>query len=216
MLSAFACIVHRDLLLAFRRRADLMPVLFFFIIVCALFPLAVGAEPALLSRVAPGVLWVAALLASMLSLGRLFDLDHADGTLERLLLSAEPLPLVVIAKVFAHWLLTGLPLTALTPLLALWLELPAASTALLMSALFVGTPTLSLLGAIGSALTLGLRGGGVLVPLLVLPLYVPVLIFGVAAVQEGSGPHLLLGALLALASALSPWAASAALRIAVE
>jgi heme exporter protein B len=216
MLSAFACIVHRDLLLAFRRRADLMPVLFFFIIVCALFPLAVGAEPALLSRVAPGVLWVAALLASMLSLGRLFDLDHADGTLERLLLSAEPLPLVVIAKVFAHWLLTGLPLTALTPLLALWLELPAASTTLLMSALFVGTPTLSLLGAIGSALTLGLRGGGVLVPLLVLPLYVPVLIFGVAAVQEGSGPHLLLGALLALASALSPWAASAALRIAVE
>ncbi|HEY2976345.1 MAG TPA: heme exporter protein CcmB [Burkholderiaceae bacterium] len=216
MLSAFACIVHRDLLLAFRRRADLMPVLFFFIIVCALFPLAVGAEPALLSRVAPGVLWVAALLASMLSLGRLFDLDHADGTLERLLLSAEPLPLVVIAKVLAHWLLTGLPLIALTPLLALWLELPAASTALLMSALLVGTPTLSLLGAIGSALTLGLRGGGVLVPLLVLPLYVPVLIFGVAAVQEGSGPHLLLGALLALASALSPWAASAALRIAVE
>jgi len=222
MLRTLICAIRRDLLLTFRRRADVLTVLFFFVIVTTLFPLGVGPEQALLRTMAPGILWVAALLASMLSLGRLFALDFADGTLEQILLSHEPLPLIVIGKVFAHWLVSGLPLAILAPLLALQFDLPADSIAVLVVSLLLGTPTLSLFGAVGSALTLGTRGGGVLVALLVLPFYIPALIFGAGAVGAqasglGAGSHLLLlGGLLCGAAVLAPWAAALALRIAVE
>jgi heme exporter protein B len=222
MLSVLGWVIQRDLRLALRRRSDVLTTLFFFVIVSTLFPLGVGPEAALLRTLAPGILWVGALLASMLSLGRLFALDFADGTLEQMLLVAEPLPVIVIGKVLAHWLVSGLPLVLLTPLLALQFDLPAASIAVLVWSLLLGTPTLSLVGSIGAALTLGVRGGGVLVALLVLPLYIPVLIFGAGAVGAqsaglGSGAHLLLlGGLLALAAALSPWATSTALRVAHE
>ncbi len=171
---------------------------------------------------APGILWVSALLASMLALGRLFGPDHADGTLEQMLLSAEPLALIVFGKVAAHWLVTGLPLLLVAPLLALQFDLPAEAIRVLVLGLLLGTPALSLIGAVGAALTLGARGSAVLLSLLVLPLYVPVLIFGAGAVGAqaaglGAEAHLmLLGAVLALAVALAPWAAAAALRIALE
>ncbi|KIF82509.1 heme exporter protein CcmB [Noviherbaspirillum autotrophicum] len=222
MLTALFCVVRRDLLLAFRRRSDVLTTLFFFVIVATLFPLGVGAEPALLRPMAPGILWVGALLASMLALGRLFALDYADGTLEQMLLSSEPLTIIVIAKVIAHWLVSGLPLVLLAPLLAVQFDLPADSIGVLFLSLLIGTPVLSLIGAIGAALTLGVRGGGVLVSLLVLPLYIPVLIFGAGAVSAqasgvGATAHLLLlGGLLAGATALAPWATAAALRISLE
>lgn len=222
MLNVLACVIRRDLLLAFRRRADVVTTLFFFIIVVSLFPLGVGAEPGLLRTLAPGILWVSALLASMLALGRLFALDYADGTLEQMLLSSEPISIIVIGKVIAHWLVSGLPLVLLAPLLAVQFDLPVDSIKIMFFSLLLGTPVLSLIGAIGAALTLGVRGGGALVSLLVLPLYIPVLIFGAGAVgAEASGVgasayFLLLGGLLAGAVALTPWATSAALRIAVE
>ncbi|RZI42043.1 heme exporter protein CcmB [Herbaspirillum sp. HC18] len=222
MLKALLCVVRRDLLLAFRRRSDVLTTLFFFIIVASLFPLGVGPEPQLLRTMAPGILWVAALLASMLALGRLFALDYADGTLEQMVLSAEPLPVIVIGKVIAHWLVSGFPLVLLAPVLAVQFDLPASSVGVLFVSLLLGTPVLSLIGSIGAALTLGVRGGGVLVSLLVLPLYVPVLIFGAGAVgAEASGvgatAHLLLlGGALAGAAALTPWATAAGLRIALE
>ena len=196
--------------------------MFFFIIVVSLFPLGVGAEPNLLRTLAPGILWVSALLASMLSLGRLFAADHADGTLEQMLLSAEPLSVIVIGKVLAHWLVSGLPLVLLSPLLAIQFDLPGESIAVLAASLLLGTPVLSLIGAIGAALTLGLRGGGALISLLVLPLYIPVLIFGAGAVGAeasgiGASAHLLLlGGGLAAALVLTPWATSTALRITLE
>lgn len=222
MLKVLACVIQRDLLLAFRRRADLLATVFFFAIVVTLFPLGVGPEPALLRGMAPGIVWVAALLASLLSLGRLFALDFADGTLEQMALSAEPLVLIVLGKVLAHWLVAGLPLVMLSPVLALQFGLPGAATQVLCLGLLIGTPILSLLGAIGGALTLGVRGGGVLLALLVLPLYVPVLIFGAGAVQaqasglDAAAHLLLLGGVLAGALALAPWATAAALRIALE
>lgn len=222
MLNVLLCVIRRDLLLAFRRRADVLTTLFFFLIVSSLFPLGVGPEPELLRTMAPGILWVGALLASMLALGRLFALDYADGTLEQLVLSAEPLPLIVTGKVIAHWIVSGLPLVILAPVLALQFDLPTESIGVLFLSLLIGTPVLSLVGAIGAALTLGVRGGGVLVSLLVLPLYVPVLIFGAGAVgaeASGVGAHahlLLLGAACAAALALAPWASAAALRIALE
>lgn len=222
MLKALLCVVRRDLLLAFRRRSDVLTTLFFFIIVTSLFPLGVGPEPQLLRTMAPGILWVAALLASMLALGRLFALDYADGTLEQMVLSAEPLPVIVMGKVIAHWLVSGFPLVVLAPILAVQFDLPAASIGVLALTLLLGTPVLSLIGSIGAALTLGVRGGGVLVSLLVLPLYIPVLIFGAGAVgAEASGvgatAHLLLlGGGLAAAVALTPWATAAGLRIALE
>jgi heme exporter protein B len=222
MLSGLVCVIKRDLLLAFRRRSDVLTCVFFFIIVATLFPLGVGPEPALLRSMAPGILWVAALLASMLALGRLFALDYADGTLEQMLLSSEPLALIVIGKVLAHWLVSGLPLVLLAPLMALQFDLPPGSIRVLFFSLLVGTPVLSLIGAIGAALTLGVRGGGVLVALLVLPLYIPVLIFGAGAVGAeasgiGASAHLLLlGGVLAGAAALAPWATAASLRIALE
>lgn len=222
MLKALHCIIKRDLLLAFRRRSDVLTTLFFFIIVVTLFPLGIGPEVGVLRTMAPGILWVAALLASMLALGRLFALDYADGTLEQMLLSPEPLTLIVIGKVIAHWLVAGLPLVLLAPLLAVQFDLPGDSVLVLFYSLLIGTPVLSLIGAIGAALTLGVRGGGVLVSLLVLPLYIPVLIFGAGAVgAEASGLGsaanlLLLGGVLAAAAALAPWATAAALRISIE
>jgi heme exporter protein B len=222
MWHIFLTVVRRDVLLAFRRRSDVLTTLFFFLMVTSLFPLGVGPERELLRTMAPGVLWVAALLAAMLSLGRLFALDHTDGTLEQLLLSPEPLSAIVAAKVLAHWLVSGLPVVLLGPLLAMQFDLPLDAIAVLVASLLLGTPVLSLVGAIGAALTLGLRGGGVLVALLVLPLYVPVLIFGAGAVGAqasglGSTAHLqLLAGVLATALALAPWATAAALRIAVD
>ncbi len=212
----------RDLTLAMRHRSDVLTTVFFFIIVVSLFPLGVGPEAQLLKEMAAGVVWVAALLASMLSLTRLFADDYHDGTLEQLLLVPQPLSLIVLGKVLAHWIISGLPLVLMSPLLGLQFGLEGDALLMLMLTLLIGTPVLSLLGAIGAALTLGLRGGGVLVSLLVLPLYIPVLIFGAGAVTAnamgmGAEGHLsLMGAILLLALVLAPWASAAALRISVE
>src|SRR5215208_6596675 len=222
MLAAARCIVYRDLLLALRRRSDVGIALLFFVIVASVFPLGVGAEPNLLREIGPGVIWVAALLSTLLSLGRLFGADYDDGTLEQMLLGAAPLGAVAAAKSLAHWLVSGLPLVAIAPLLALQYDLPAPLYGVLALSLLLGTPVLSLIGGIGAALTLGLRGGGVLLALLVLPLYVPVLIMGAGAVEMaaaglgGQGQLLILGALLIVAAAFAPWATAAALRISSE
>lgn len=222
ILDCMRAVVARDLRLALRRRADPLSVLVFFVLVASLFPLGVGPEPALLRSMAPGVVFVAALLAAMLSLGRLFADDHQDGTLEQMLLSACPLPLLVVSKTIAHWLSSGLLLALVSPLLALQFDLGGTGTVVLVSALLVATPVLSLIGAVGAALTVGVRGAAVLMPLLVLPLCVPVLIFGAAAVEAsrtgmGVGGHFsLLGAFLALAVVGAPWATATALRIALE
>ena len=222
MLSVVRCVVYRDLLLALRRRSDVVTALLFFVIVASVFPLGVGYEPNLLRAIAPGVIWVAALLSSMLSLARLFEADHADGTLEQLLLGAAPLGVLVAAKALAHWLVSGLPIVLLSPLLALQYDLAPSLYGVLALSLLLGTPVLSLIGAIGAALTLGVRGGGVLLALLVLPLYVPVLIMGAGAVEMasaglgGQGQLLILGALAIVAAAFAPWAIAAALRISSE
>jgi heme exporter protein B len=219
---AFGAAVRRDLLLAMRRKSDVLTTLFFFVIVSSLFPLGIGPETDTLRRIAPGVLWVGALLATMLSLSRLFAADYIDGTLEQIALSAVPLGVLVAGKVVAHWLLAGLPLALLSPVLGLQFDMSPRTLAVLVASLAIGTPVLSLIGAIGAALTLGVRGGGVLVSLLVLPLYIPVLIFGAGAVEAdisglGAGAHLsLLAAMLALAGFFAPWATTAALRIALE
>lgn len=200
----------------------MLTALFFFIIVVSLFPLGIGPEPVLLRKIAPGILWVAALLSTMLSLNRLFATDHADGTLEQLVLSPSPLGLLVAGKIAAHWLTSGLPLVLLAPVLGLQFDLDASALWILIGALLLGTPLLSLIGSIGAALTLGVRGGGVLLSLLVLPLYIPALIFGAGAVEAhvsglGAEGHLsLLAALLALAAFFAPWATTAALRISLE
>jgi heme exporter protein B len=222
MLDAIRCIVYRDLLLALRRRSDVATALLFFVIVASLFPLGIGAEPNLLRAIAPGVIWVAALLSTMLSLGRLFAADHADGTLEQLVLGAAPLGVVVAAKSIAHWLVSGLPLVVIAPLLALQYDVPQSLYGVLALSLLLGTPVLSLIGAIGAALTLGVRGGGVLLALLVLPLFVPVLIMGAGSVEmaaaglEPGGQLLILAALLVFTAAFAPWAIAAALRISLE
>ena len=222
MKGAWLTILRRDLLLAFRRRSDVATTLFFFLIVSSLFPLGIGPEPAVLSSIAPGVLWVAALLAGMLSLTRLFSADFTDGTLEQMLLAPQPLALLVLAKVFAHWMICGLPVVLLAPIIGLQFALPNDALLILVLALFLGTPALSLIGAIGAALTLGVRGSGLLIALLVLPLYIPVLIFGagaVAASQHGmtAQAHLsLLAACSLLSLVLAPMATAAALRISVE
>jgi heme exporter protein B len=215
-------VLKRDLLVAMRRRGDLAATLFFFVMVASLFPMGVGPEPQMLRIMAPGIVWVAALLASTLSLNRLFASDYADGTLEQMLLSPEPLSLLVIGKMLAHWLISGLPLVLISPLIALQFDQPTESYGPMLLALLLGTPLLSLVGGIGAALTLGIRGSGVLTTLLVLPLYVPVLIFGSSAISSSasgmdiSGQLSVLGALLLLALATTPWAISTALRIAVE
>jgi heme exporter protein B len=222
LVAGLAAVVRRDLLVALRQRGDALNVLAFFAIVATLVPLGIGAEPAVLRAIGAGVIWVAALLASLLALPRLFAADLADGVLEQLVIGRDPLPLVVLAKVTAHWLLTGLPISLLAPLLGVQFDLPGPAIAVLACGLALGTPALSLLGAIGAALTLGARGAGALLGLLVLPLYVPVLIFGAAAVRaELDGlavlPHLaLLSASSLIALVLSLPATAAALRLAVE
>lgn len=221
-LKIFRVVLRRDLILAYRRRSDVLTTLFFFIIVVSLFPFGVGPETNQLRMMAPGILWVAALLASMLSLGRLFSFDYLDGTLEQMLLGAAPLGLLVLAKVLAHWLVSGLPIVIMAPILGVMFDLPAEQLLVLTVSLLCGTPVLSLIGAVGAALTLGLRGGGVLVSLLVLPLYVPVLIFGAGAVGAqaagiGAQSHLyLLAAFLAVSLLFAPWATAAGLRISTE
>jgi len=221
-LTAFRYVIARDLLLAMRRKADVLTTLFFFVIAVSLFPLGIGPDTELLRKIAPGIVWVAALLAAMLSLGRMFADDHRDGTLEQMMLAPQPLGLMVGAKIIAHWLLSGLPLVLIAPLLGLQFGLGGDALLILVASLLLGTPVLSLIGAIGAALTLGVRGGGVLVSLLVLPLFIPVLIFGAGAVEAsvtGLGPaaHLsLLGAILLVALFFAPWATALALRIAVE
>jgi heme exporter protein B len=215
-------LLRRELTLAMRRRGDVLTVLFFFVIVASLFPLGVGPDPKLLSLMGGGVVWVAALLAAMLSLGRMFASDYADGTLEQLVLTPTPPVVWITGKIVAHWLVSGVPLILVAPVLGVQFGLSNEALGVLVLSLLLGTPVLSLIGAIGAALTLGLRGGGVLVSLLVLPLYIPVLIFGAGAVDGamsglGSEAHLsLLGSILILSFMLTPWAVSAALRISIE
>jgi len=218
----FRWIVWRDLMLAWRRRADVLATLFFFVMVVSLFPLSMEPDMRLLRTIAPGVVWVAALLASMLSLGRLFANDYPDGSLEQMLLTPQPLYLIVLGKVFAQWLVSEIPLVLIAPVVGVQFGLSANTLWVLAISLLIGTPVLSLIGAIGAALTLGLRGSGVLVSLLVLPLYIPVMIFGAGAVEAtilGTNPlpHLeLQGAALVLTLVFAPWATSAALKISLE
>ena len=221
-MKAFPAIVHRDLLLVIRRKNEVLASLSFFVIVTSLFPLGLGAEPALLRKIAPGVIWVAALLSTMLGLQRMFAADFLDGTLEQMVLSPTPLVLLVVGKITAHWIVSGLPLVLLAPLMGLQFDLHAGTLGIFMLALLLGTPVLSLIGSIGAALTLGVRGGGVLLSLLILPLYIPALVFGAGAVYANesgmeAGGHLsLLAALLVLAAFFAPWATTAAIRIAIE
>lgn len=222
MLVGLRCILRRDLILAVRRPVDVVNSLFFFVIAVSLFPLGVGPDKHTLSQIGPGVIWVAALLAAMLSLGRLFSRDYEDGTLEQMALAPQSLSLLVLGKVAAHWLGSGLPLVLMAPVLGIQLGLNANSLYVLIISLLIGTPVLSLIGSVGAALTLGLRGGGVLISLLVLPLYVPVLIFGAGAVEAarsglGAEGHLsLLAAFLVFVMAFAPWSTAAAIRISIE
>ncbi len=218
--QAVLVLLRRDLTLAFRHRSEMFTPLFFFILVTALFPMSIGAEQSLLQNIGPGVIWVAALLAALLSLEGMFRSDHEDGSLEQMLLTPQPLSLLVLGKVLAHWLRTGLPLVVLAPLVGFQYYLAEDTLFTMMLALLLGTPVLSLLGAIGAALTLGVRGGGMLLSLLILPLYIPILIYGAGAVAASATqslpaqPYLLLlGAFLILATVLTPVATAAALRI---
>jgi len=218
----FRWIVWRDLMLAWRRRTDALSTLFFFMIVVSLFPLSIGPETQVLRSIAPGVVWVAALLASMLSLGRLFASDYVDGTLEQMLLTPQPLYLIVLGKVLAQWVVSGIPLILISPLLGVQLGLSHQSLLVLAASLLLGIPVLNLIGSIGTALTLGLRGSGVLLSLLVLPLCIPTLIFGTGAVEAtliSANPEAniyVLGAVFFLTMVFAPWATCAALRISLE
>ncbi len=218
----FWLIMRRELRLALRNRTEIINPLWFFLIVITLFPLGIGPEPQLLRRIAPGMIWVAALLACLLSLERLFRDDFADGSLDQLLLLPMPVPVMVLGKVCAHWLITGLPLLLLSPLVALFFSLDAVTWRAIALTLLLGTPTLSLIGAIGVGLTVGLRKGGVLLSLLLLPLFIPVLIFATAAIDNAaqglpiSGYLAILGALLAGSAMLAPFATAAALRVSVQ
>jgi heme exporter protein B len=220
--SVLLAVLRREVALAMRQKGEVLTPLVFFVVIASLFPLGVGPESALLLRMAPGVLWVSALLAAMLSLQRMFAMDYADGSLEQMALSPTPLGLLVAAKALAHFLLSGLPLVLMAPILGLQFGLDGRALGILMLTLLLGTPTLSLIGAIGAALTLGVRGAGVLLSLLILPLYIPVLIFGAGAVEAdiaglGYGGHLsLLAALLVLSLFFAPLATTAALRISLE
>ena len=219
MFRLFLAVVRRDLKLALRQKSDVLNTVFFFIVVVTLVPLGIGPDQQLLRMIAPGVVWVAALLAALLSLPRLFA---NDGTLEQMLLSGEPLTVIVIAKVFAHWLTTGIPLTLISGLFALMFDLQADVALVMMSSLFIGTPVLSLVGSVGAALTLGLRGGSVLTSLLVLPLYIPVLIFGAGAAEavavgiNSAAYFFIVGALTLFSLVVMPVATSAALRFASD
>lgn len=221
-MNFFFVTLKRDLLLALRSRNEIINPLAFFGIVIALFPLAVSPEAAVLSKIAPGIIWVAALLATLLSLDGLFKGDFDDGSLEQILVSPQSILVLCIAKVGAHWLLSGFLLTLLSPLLAVMLFLPTQAMGALLCSLLLGTPTLSLIGAIGAALTVGLRKGGVLISLLVLPLYIPVLIFGAGAVQAGvmglpiAGYLALLGAMMVFSLMFAPFAIAAALKLSIR
>lgn len=220
--SILYCILWRDIQLVLRRRSDVAITLFFFIVTISLFPLGVGADPNLLANIGAGILWVTALLSTMLSLGRLFAPDYADGTLEQLLLSPVSLPLAVAMKILAHWLVSGLPLVLLAPVLGLQFDMSSRELEVLTYSLLLGTPLLSLIGAIGAALTLATRGAGALIAVLVLPLYIPVLIFGAGAVSASAsgmspeGALSLLAALLILGLVFVPYATASALRMALE
>jgi heme exporter protein B len=222
LMGLFGLVVRRDLLLAMRRRADVLTTLIFFVMVVSLFPLGVGPEMDMLRKMASGVVWVAALLASMLSLPRMFSADHADGTLEQMMLAPQSLSVLVLGKIVAHWMLSGLPLALIAPVLGLQFDMPPAALWILVLALLLGTPVLSMIGAVGAALTLGLRGGGVLVSLLVLPLCIPVLIFGAGAVEAVTGGMSVtsnlsfLGAFMLFALVFTPFVAAQALRISME
>ena len=222
MFNLFLAMVRRDLMLALRQKTDIVQTLFFFAVVVTLVPLGVGAEPNLRRSMAPGVVWVAALLAALLSLPRIFAFDYADGTLEQMVISAEPLTVIVLAKVFAHWLVTGIPITIFTAVFGVMFDLPLDQGLVLMLSLLLGTPVLSLVGAIGAALTLGLRAGSVLTSLLVVPLYIPVLIFGTGAtvqvaISVSPVAYLMVTAALSfLALAAAPFAIAAALRISIQ
>ncbi|MDO8844492.1 MAG: heme exporter protein CcmB [Methylicorpusculum sp.] len=221
-LNAFVAIVRRDLLLAYRHRAELINPLAFFVLVVTLFPLGVGADIALLKRIAPGVIWVAALLASLLTMDSLFRSDFEDGSLELMVMSPHPLSVLVLGKVTAHWLLSGAPLSLVAPLLAMMFNMDAEAIKILLLTLLLGTPVLSLIGAIAVALTVGLRKGGVLLAILVLPLYVPVLIFASNAVDAAmagfpvSGQLYMMSAMLFLAITLTPWPTAAALKMSLS
>ena len=222
LVGLFGLVVRRDLLLAMRRRADVLTTLVFFVMVVSLFPLGVGPEMDMLRKMASGVVWVAALLASMLSLPRMFSADHADGTLEQMMLAPQSLSVLVLGKIVAHWMLSGLPLALIAPVLGLQFDMSPEALWILVLALLLGTPVLSMIGAVGAALTLGLRGGGVLVSLLVLPLCIPVLIFGAGAVEAvTSGMSVVsnlsfLGAFMLFALVFTPFVAAQALRISME
>ena len=219
---AFMILIRRDLMLAVRHRAEMANPLLFFILVTSLFPLGIGANPNLLQAVAPGVIWVAALLAALLSIENVFRSDFEDGSLEQYLLSSHPVSILVLAKITAHWLITGLPLLLISPLLGVLLGLPGEAIKVLFITLLLGTPVLSLIGAVGVALTVGLRKGGMILSLLVLPLYIPLLIFASSAVDSAAAglpvtAHLsLITALLVLALSLSPFATAAALRVSLS
>jgi len=221
-MNAFIAILRRDLKVAMNRKVEVLSGLFFYLVVATLFPLSIGSDLDILRRIAPGILWVGALLSSMLTLGRLFEADWQDGSLEQLLITPNNLSLLVLAKILSHWMLCGLPLVVLAPVLGLMFDLPSEYVIVLMGTLLIGTPVLSCLGAIASALTLGLRGGGVLISLLVLPLFVPVLVFGSGAVESlsaGLGVQAYFSILMAMlvpALFFSPWACAAALRVAFE
>ncbi|SEM51093.1 heme exporter protein B [Pasteurella skyensis] len=218
----FSQVIKRELQIAMRKQAEILNPLWFFLIVLTLFPLAVGSDPVLLSKIAAGIVWVAALLSALLSFERLFRDDFIDGSLEQLMLISQPLPIVVLAKVVAHWLLTGLPLILLSPIAALLLSLEIQVWWALVLTLLLGTPILSCIGAIGVALTVGLRKGGVLLSLLVLPLFIPVLIFSASVLDAANlqlpyhGQLAILGAFLTIAITLSPFAIATALRISLD
>jgi heme exporter protein B len=220
--QVMAAVFKREIALGLRQKGEVLTPLVFFMVVASLFPLGVGAETKLLLRMAPGVLWVSALLAAMLSLQRMFATDHADGSLEQMVLSPTPLGLLVVSKAVAHFAMSGLPLVFVAPVLGLQFGMDGRAMGILMLSLLLGTPTLSLIGSIGAALTLGVRGAGVLLSLLILPLYIPVLIFGAGAVEAdtaglGIGGHFsLLAALLVMSLFFTPMATAAALRISLE
>ena len=219
MAIGFSAYLRRDLLLAYRRRGEAASPLIFFVMVSTLIPLGITPESARLAEIAPGIIWVMALLATLLSTDSLFASDYQDGSLEQLLISPQLLAMPVLGKVTAHWMVTGLPLTLASPLLGLMLSLPAEGYVPMMASLAIGTACLSLVGSVGAALTVSLRKGGLLLSLLVMPLYMPVIIFGSATVQNAidgfawSGPLAILGAMLAAAIALCPLAAAGALRL---
>ena len=222
-LGAFlAAGLKRQLLLAFRRPVDTLNPLLFFLVTVTLFPLGIGPEPAQLAEFAPGILWIVALLASLMAADGMFRNDYEDGSLEQLLLAPQPLYLSALSYVFAHWLLTGLPLTLLSPLFAVMLQLPVAAMPALLLSMLLGSAILSLIGSIGAALTVSLKRGGMLISLIIVPLYIPVLIFGSSAVRfsaqglDAQPQLLLMGGFLSLAIGLAPFAIAAGLRISVD